>query len=571
MGKTQGKSHQPGRLGRALRGRFATGASVACWLGLAAVGCGGRPSSWDTPFVPGMQTDVAPGEPSGALQARGLTGSIAVLDPRRNEVMMLTSPRSKQLATTRLPVGRDVVKFEASVGRDRLFVLSRGVTPRYRDSDEPPQLRVFDGGIAPSELSSYVLQDPYNQLESDPEGEWLIVHGSEGLVSNPNELILVQLPQVGENAAAALKSKTLDSRGGKPVRFSFSGELSIPGSTPRRLLVVEREKDLAIIDLAELSAPEILVPLPTLSSSDRSATPLDVVFHSAIDGEVNSMLAVQLNDPNVLLLTLEQSDDADHAFSLRPNEISVGGIPSQLDFVQTKKDGGLRLAALVPSKTAAVLVEPGPGVTQSVPLTSPFTRIRRITSDVSESSGQDIALLYGETTSSIAFWRLGATVGTPYASIDAYDIGINVGQVLDIPGGKFADHKILSGSAGGTARQFYVLDLSGRKSFPLDTLTNLTLNLSPNGQQLWAFQRDATGFAQVTFDPLQPSSLYTERPIAFVHDFRTQRGDDERTALALHVLSSQGYNTLAATAFDGVDPNTAQTVFYSGLELEGVK
>jgi len=556
--------------------RLITSARATCGLSLLLFGvaCGGRPAAWNTAFSPGKQDDAAVGDPSGKLQVSGLTGSVALLDPAQNQVMMLTSPQQFALSTTRLPVGRDVVQFKSSVDRERLFVLSRGVTPRYRDSDEPPQLRVFDGGIAPTQLQNYVLQDPYNQLEIDPQGEWLIVHGSEGLVSNPNELILVRLPKAGSSAgsAEALVSKTLNSYGGKPVRFTFTSELAVPGGAdPRRLLVVQREKDLAIIDLENLAAPETTVGLPLLPSTGDFSSPTDVVYHSGIDGEVNSMLAVQLNDTSVFILTLNESTNADHAFKLDGNEVDVGGIPSKLDFVLTKKDGGLRLAALVPTKRAAVLVEPASGVTQDVPLPAAFTRIRRITSDVSANSGQDIALLYGETTNTIAFWQLGTTTGTPYRSLEAFDIGINVTQVLDIPGEKFADHKILSGGSTGSTQQFYVLDLAERKSFPLDALKNLTLNLSPNGQQLWAFENNATGFAQLTFDPLQPSSLYTQKPIAFVHDFQTAQGGDERTAIALHTLPSNGHSSVAATVFDGLDPNTSETRFYSELELAGIK
>ena len=559
--------------------RLITSARGLCGLSILLFGaaCGGRPAAWDKPFTAGAQTDVDPSDPSGSLQVRGLTGSVALLDPALNQVMMLTSPEQFALSTTRLPVGRDVVQFKTSVDRDRLFVLSRGVTPRYKNSDEPPQLRVFDGGIAPQELQKYVLQDPYNKLEIDPRGEWLIVHGSEGLVSNPNELILVQLPKDGKKPlepADALKSKTLDSYGGKPIRFTFTDEVSVPGADSRRLLVVQREKDLAIIDLADLNAPEITVGLPQVADGNY-ASPVDVVDHSGIDGEVNSLLAVQLQgDSNVYMLSINGGMDDRHQLSLDANLVDVGGVPSQLDFVQTSAGGGLRLAALVPSKKAAVLVDPATGNTQDVLLPAGFTRIRRITSEVSANSGQDIALLYGETTSTIAFWQLGTTTGTPYRSIDAYDIGINVAQVFDIPTSQsdtFADRKILSGGSSGSNQQFYVLDLAHRKSFPLDTLTNLTLNLSPNGQQLWAFERNATGFAQLTFDPLQPSSLYTQKPIAFVHDFATQRGGAERTALALHILANQGHSSVAATLFDGVDPNTAQTKFYSELELEGIK
>ena len=549
--------------------RLISSARAVCGFSMLVLsaGCGDRPAAFDASFDPARKTATDPTDPSRDLQVRGLTGSVALLDPNLNQVMMFTSPRPLQLATTRLPVGKDVVQFKTSVGRDKLFVLSRGVTPRYKDSDERPQLLVFDGGTTPQQLEQFPLQDPYNELEVDPEGEWLLVHGSEGLVSNPNELLLVHLDK-GKGGAANLSSKTLGSYGGKPLHFTFTSELTIPGAAPRRLLVVQREKDLAIIDLAQPSDAEITVALP------ENKAPLDVVYHDGIDAEVHSLLGVQLDgDTNVDLLTINEAESAEHAFSVHPNLVDVGGIPSKLDFVQTRKDGGLRLAALVPSKQAAKLIDPSSGVAQQVPLNAAFTKIRRITNDVSEQSGEDIALLYGEATNTIAFWRLGITTGTPYHSIEAYDIGIKVGQVFDIPNeqsDKFADRKILSGTSTGTTQQFYVLDLTQQKSFPLDVLTNLTLNLSPNGQQLWAFGTDR-GFAQLTFDPLQPASLYTEEPIVFVHDFATEAGNDQRSALALHILSSHGHSSVAATLFDGSSPSTANTRFYADLELEGVK
>jgi len=549
--------------------RLLSSARAVCGLSvlLFSAGCGGRPAEFDVGYDPGHQQATDPADPSGNLQVRGLTGSVALLDPALNEVMMFTSPAVRELRTTRLPVGLNVAEFKTSAKRDKLFVLSRGVTPRYRSTDEPPQLRVFDGGSAPKELENVELQDPYNQLEVDPQGEWLLVHGSEGLVSNPNELLLVHLG-AGAGAGATLTSKTLGSYGGKPLRFTFTGALSVPGAAPRRLLVVQREKDLAILDLSQPEDPEITVALP------QDAKPLDVVYHDGIDGEVSSLLGVQLDgDTNVDLLTINEAESADHAFSVHPNLVDVGGLPSKLDFVQTRKDGGLRLAALVPTKQAAKLIDPSSGVAQEVPLHAAFTKIRRITNDISEKSGEDIALLYGEATNTIAFWRLGITTGTPYHSIEAYDIGIKVGQVFDIPSDQdatFADRKILSGTSVGNTLQFYVLDLTQQKSFPLDVLKNLTLNLSPSGQQLWAFGNDR-GFAQLTFDPLQPASLYTQEPIVFVHDFATERGEDERSALALHILPNHGHSSVAATLFDGKNPDTAQTKFYSELELEGIK
>jgi hypothetical protein len=241
---------------------------------LLAAGCGDRPAAWDTSFQPGS-------DESGTTRVVGLTGSVAVLDSGLNQLLMLTSPEPLALETKRLPVGRDVVKFATSPAQDRLFVLSRGVQPQLRASDEPPQLRVFDGGIAPQQLERYDLQDPYEQLEVDPLGEWLIIHGSEGLVSNPNELLLLQLGQ--SKGGDPLPSKTLDSYGGKPIRFTFTSELSVPGAESRRLLVVQREKDLAIIDLADLDAPEITVGLPAKASGGY-ASPVAVAYHDGVAG-----------------------------------------------------------------------------------------------------------------------------------------------------------------------------------------------------------------------------------------------------------------------------------------------
>lgn len=524
---------------------------------LLAVGCGGRPSAWDSDFDLGQQ---ASGQ--GNLkepQLEGLTGALSVLDPNRNELLMLTSPRRFELAVERFPVGRDVVKFDRSRAQDKLFVLSRGVVPRLRDSDEAPQLRVFDGSANPRELEKFTLQDPYDQLEIDPEGQWLIVHGSEGLVSNPNELILVELDRGRET----LPSQTLDSYGGKPRKFRFSPELNVPGTQPRRLLVVLREKDLAIIDLTNLDAPEITVGMPE-KAGGGFATPADVAFHDGVAGETEPMLAVRLEgDPSVYLLTLRGDAGDPRGFSLDANLVDVGGAPSAVEFVHTERDGGLRVAALVPTRSAAVLVDPTTSTTQDVALPRRFTSLARTTNE----AGEDVALLYGDAKT-IAFWQLGAAVGTPYRSIDSYDIGIQVSEVSNTDS---ADRKVLSGTSGSSVRQFYVLDLTERKSFPLDALRDLTLNVAPDGGRLWAYEPFTSGFAQLTFDPLQPTSLYTEAPILYVHELRTAAGGSERSAVALHVLAGEGGSTLAATLFDGVAPSSAKTKFIGSIELMGIK
>ena len=135
---------------------------------------------------------------------------------------------------------------------------------------------------------------------------------------------------------------------------------------------------------------------------------------------------------------------------------------------------------------------------------------------------------------------------------------------------RFVDRKILAGAASslhGILRDRPV----AAEELPARRAHDLTLNLSPRAEQLWAFRRGTKGFARLTFDPLQPSSLYAEAAIDFVHDFATELGEAERSALALHILPNQGHFSVAATLFDGNAPSTAHTRFYSELELTGIK
>ena len=88
--------------------RLIGSARALCGLSLLllSAGCGSRPAAFDTPFDPGAQTDKDATDSSGGLQVRGLTGSIALLDPALNQVMMFTSPEPFALTTSRLPVAK---------------------------------------------------------------------------------------------------------------------------------------------------------------------------------------------------------------------------------------------------------------------------------------------------------------------------------------------------------------------------------------------------------------------------------------------------------------------------------
>jgi hypothetical protein len=231
------------------------------------MGCGGRPSAWDSQYQPASVSQ-------GLAPAYGLTGAVAVVDSSLERLTVLHSPSPLTLAAQSIPLGKDLATAQTSFDRKTLFVLSRGVQPQRNPDDEPPKLLLIDGSTTPKVERSYTLTEPMDQLALDPKNEWAALYGGSGVVVNPNELELVDLSGTG---SAAITPKTLRSFGGKPNRFTFTAPLAVPGGDPKRFLIVERDSDLVLIDLANPSASEVTVPLPN-TDVGGSATSAQVVY-----------------------------------------------------------------------------------------------------------------------------------------------------------------------------------------------------------------------------------------------------------------------------------------------------
>jgi hypothetical protein len=517
-------------------------------LGALTLACGDRPDEWSTTFQWQASTSV------------GLTRSVAMLDSSLNQVMLLSSPEPFDLQADFVPVGKRAVTVKASPDRERLYVLSNGVQPRRNLSDELPRLTIIEQSPTPRVVKTYELEDPLAGLELDPEGEWAVIYDANGVVQNPNELILIDLLHPDEPPI----KKTIRSFGSSPQRFTFTSELSVPRG-PRRLLAVQTEQDVALIDLAEVHDPsvtEITVQLPR-TASNAPGEPAQIAFHDGDpERDDDAELAVRLaNDSSVLLLRLGVSATG-RAFGIESNSVELGGVPSTIDFVRT--DSGVRLAALVPTQQTAVLVDLETTNVTPIDLPHPFNGMARVTDSVDAApDASDVALLYGNASRSVSFWALGKTSGTPYRSIDDVTIQVSVGRVLDVPGTDFAHYKILEAAAGG---EFYVLDLNRRQSYPMLTDSRMfSLVPSPDGRRLWAFAPGGTDFASIGFSDLHPVSLSAERPISGVYDIG--RGDtDERAAVVVHVADGN----VSATVLDALAPDGARTRYYDALSLGGV-
>lgn len=530
-----------------LRSKRALAAIIpALWLG----GCGDRNSAWDTPFVRG--------------QSVGLTGSVAIVDANRSELLMLTSPSESNLSVSRLKVGKNVALALPSEDRERLFVLSRGDERRLHETDEKPTLTVVEGGTSPNIFKTYELGDPAQKLALDPAGRWAIVYDTGGVVVNSNELVLVDLES--DDPANAMYSKTLHSTGGQPEHFTFTTPLTLPSGERHRLLVVETDQDLSILDLEKPGNDEVRVSLPK-ARGGGTAHPTLVAFHDdASASGAGSYLAVGFeNDSSVLTLKLgDPVENSMRGISVVPNLLDSGAVPSTIDFVET--DSGLRLAALVPDQKAAVLFDPATSKSERVEFDKAYTGIARITGVVSDAPDKgDVALLYSSRDATIAFWRLGSASSTPYASYESYAVDTRVATVLDIPGENYGNLKILTGA---NSNGFFLLDLGKRESYPMKALAGFSLSLSPDGMRAWAFAPRGDKLAQLTFEKYHPTSYVVERPIDSVFDIA--RKDGGRSALVLHAVEGDQQD-LGVTLFDAENPDSARTRFVSGVILEGLQ
>jgi hypothetical protein len=528
---------------------------ITCALGLVA--CGDRSDVYDAP-IRGASTF-------------GLEDQVAVVDDGAHRVVRLVAHADQELERTSVAIGKGVVTAAASPDGRRLFILSTGDLTRKKGNDEKPSLTVIEGATA----RRYPLESPHSGLSIDPLGRWVAIFAaptSTGslkqatFVENPYEITLVDLSAPLETAVTP---RTLRSFGGLPQRVSFTPQITLPGG-PRRLMVVETDQDVALLDLDNASAtphrPEVTVRL-TSGATATANQPGGVVVDDgdparSDDARIGIRLA---NGSSVVTLTLvPNTPDAKTEDPLQiPNDFrtvvnltEVGGVPGDIVFVRT--EAGLRLAALVPTTRSAVLVDPETSIVTNVDLPEPYSKISLITNVVGGAAGSDTALLYGTGGSrGVAFWSLGRATGQPYRSVEVVPLSTSVGALIDVPPPR-PELKVL---AGNGASAFYVLNLATRTASPLTTVGTASLVVSRDGQRLWAFERGRSSLSLVSLADLHPIPLPLDRPIDSVFDVARPEGG--RSLIAVDIRGAGG-----ATVLDALVPDTAASRSYYGLLLE---
>ena len=508
---------------------------------LAAASCGGRKELWDN----------APGQ----MVAHAFDDAAVLVDTAGERALVLAVEEDLTLTPASVPIGRGFAAAAMTVDRKTLAVLTRGDVPREKADDQGPSLSLLQAGTDPGLVRSYDLGDPLSGLAIDPESRFAVVYPAASdysFVANPNELSIVDLtaPESPNNPVPL----TLRSFGGRPQSFVFTPTLGVPGGA-RRLLAVLTDRDVGIIDLAAPEKGDITVKL---SSSGERKTPVQIAIS---DGDPSvaddARLAVRIeNDPSVLLVDLlPAAGDGAHDFRPTPNLVFAGGVPSDVAFVNT--DGGLRLAALVPTKRVLTLIDPATGIPSSVDLGAPFERMSIVTGVVGASEqGADAALLWSSSSAVIAFVALGSTVGKPYKSVELLTLEQPISAVIDVPAPN--DHRrILVGADG---RSFFVLDLLARTAPPITVSAGAVVNVAPDGRRAWVLTPYQSMIAALDLESLHPKNFILQHPVAAAFDVR--RRDGGRALIALHQQTNYGI-----TLLDGTDPSLETAVSYSSVLL----
>lgn len=492
--------------------------------------------------------------------AKGLSGSAAVIDYNAQRALLFPVEANLELSPMAIGIGRGFAAAEKTSDSERLLILCRGDVPRRSADDQGPALYVIEGGTQPKSGPSYAFSDPLSGLVVDPESQFAVAYPSAddvSFVTNPNELVLVSLKEApSEKNPLPI---TLRSFGGRPKGFLFTPELELPGGK-KRLLAINTDRDVALVDLSAPEKPEITVKLTT---GTEPLTPEDLVVSDGETGNADdARIAVRIaGDSNVIVMDLlptpeTQAGTSPHAFLPVPNIVYVGGTPSDIAFVRT--DGGLRLAALVPSKQKLSLVDPVTGVGSDVDLGAPFEKIS-IVSDIvgTTDDGGDIALLWSSSSANVAFVSLGVTVGKPYKSVEKLALEQPVSQIVDLPSPN-GHLKILKNL---DSRGFVVLNLLSRTASPLAVASPGTQIIpAPDGGRAWVSSPQSSSISRLDLDSLHPKNIMLNYIVGDVFD--VARRDGGRAVIALHPQGAMGLSVL-----DGNNPTLANSIEYLGILL----
>jgi hypothetical protein len=523
------------------------------------VGCGERAPAWDAPI--------------GAVPVHGLRNAAVLLDGNLNRALVLRAGADQQLAIDAVPVGKHIANAAASPDGSRVFVLSQGEPTRLSAADEGPSLTVIEAD-RPDAHKRYDLPDALTALAIDPAGKFAIVYTGDqaggSFIKNPNELIFVDLEADPSPKVNPFLHTLPSNVGGSPKRLTFTPPLHFGAGDPRRLLVVETDRDVMLVELDDPSRPEISLPVSDPRTDTRALVPAGIAVDpgdALAPLEKPPVIAIRTaTDDNVLIYTLRPSEGHPRDFVPTPNLAFVQGVPSDIAFVRTNQ--GSRLAALVQSPTPkGMLVKVDDNQTLAAKLNAPYHRMALVTGG---TAGTDQVLLYADsgTVSSVAIWDLGKVPDAAYDDIDSLksietlNLSAGVGSVVSVN-----DPAIKVLTTG--SQSMFVLDLNRHKASPLNTSGSVSLRFSLEGDRAWAFVPTTPNLAQIRLAGPDVVPVVIDRPIDDV--LEVARSDGGKSLFAFHGLTANGTGksrAVGVTVFDANSPDAATSRRYSSLTLE---
>jgi hypothetical protein len=575
-----------------------------------AAGCGSRAPYWNT-AVDNSQAPI------------GLANGVVLVDDVNHRALVLTSATDQSLVSSQVPIGHGFAAAATLADGSETLLLSAGDWPRKTANDQWPSLTIVGVNLKSSEHPAFFQtlemkqSQPQSTLAVDPYGRYAVAYqgagSSQAYATNPNEIEIIDLigPDPAHPTVQPPKQRTIRSFGGTPQRLTFGPRMMLPanaaaaGITPqdRRLLFIETTIDVTIVDLDHAwdkpPRPDITIRL-TNGSDATPVTPAGLAIDGApADGRFALRTKEGSNVYTVQLVPNPQQGQAggDAGPPETPNDFTptlnltdVGGTPTDIAWVNTFQ--GLRVAALVPTASKAVLLEPDTSVTTAVSLASPYSRMSLVTNIVSPmSTSADVAMLWAENAGApgIGLWTLGDAVGQPYRSVEVVPVRDPIAAVLDVPSNpdpttvaQYPQNlKILQTASPGSSAAFYVLNLVDRTASPLLTTGGSpTLAVAPDGERVWAYTAGGTNLAAFDLSNLNPVSLTTEQSIDAVFDVGVPGPLKPspcgaispscpgipiyRSLIAVHNQGSFG-----ATVFNAKTPDTATSRQSVALLLEG--
>jgi hypothetical protein len=455
-------------------------------LGLAGAACGGDL----------VRLDSAP----TLLRIASFEDHVVLVDTTHDEARLLdVSGSAAPAQPTVVPLRQNVrlrVPRRGEGGARELLVLSGGSA----DADLRPALTALGRG---GDSRVYELESAFTGLTQSDDGRYALLYFDPGapstgdsLLSNTNEIAVVDLDGEGAGAVRTETLRSLD--GSSPRSVAFSPPMEIAGQV-RRLAVVLSGVEVSILDLSQKRS-EFTVQLSSLGGPSSA---LDQVVFSTARPRLY-LRALGTSDVSVITLQPKPAGTSTDANDFVPNvsQIQLGTRPSDLALFSVDGANGPeeRLLVAAPEAAQALVVEPASTRVTQIHLQSSGSRILRFDGPTPiDQTVAPRALLYAPGIPAVTFLDLAEIEVGETTHAELLPLASTF-ERLDETAGNVV---MLLGRSGGLD----VLDLWDRTVTRFDGPDLLGAVRDPAASKLWLAPQGQRRIAYVDLDTYHPEEL----------------------------------------------------------------